>query len=68
MSSPYIVVQLTVHGTDRVLESKAGMTFIVDSFGGVSGKVAHVRDYRYPNKFKPYQIWSIQPDGYEIIK
>jgi hypothetical protein len=36
------------------------MTFIVDHFTrGIRGPIAHLRDYRYPNKWCPFQIWSI---------
>jgi hypothetical protein len=51
-------------GVDRVLDGALGMTFVVDRFtDGQAGKVAHVRDYRH----RPFQIWSIPADGYEIV-
>lgn len=62
-------VRLTPAGVNRVLHGAAGMTFLVDSFtDGVRGRVAHVRDYRYPNEGgKPYCIWSLSAGDYELI-
>lgn len=62
-----IVIKLLRQGLHR-LPGEIGMTFIVDSFSpGAAGDVAHVRDYRYPQDGRPYCIWSIPADGYEII-
>jgi len=64
----HTVIELTEEGLDRVLGGQIGMTFIVDSMSGTAGNaVVHVRDYRYPTENKPYQIWSISPDGYNFI-
>lgn len=66
-----IIVKINKQGISRVLNGEVGMTFIVDKFGGVSGKTAHVRDYRFDNtnhNGKDYQIWSIGYEGYEEIK
>jgi hypothetical protein len=66
------VVIVNKAGIDRVLRGEPGMTFVVDEFtNGVLGPVAHVRDYRFPPsqlKAKPFQIWSIPFDGYEVVK
>lgn len=69
------IIKLLQAGCDRVLDSQAGMIFIVDFFTPSSeGDVAHIRDYRYSNdlvsnKFeKRFQIWSIPNRGYEIVK
>lgn len=65
-----VVVKLLIAGVPRVMGGKAGMTFIVDSFtNNPNGKVVHVRDYRYDliTGGRGYAIWSIGPDGYEII-
>lgn len=66
------IIKLTKAGVGRVLESVEGMTFIVDSETvrtNGSGSVVHVRDYRYSiNPLdRPFQIWSIGPEGYEIV-
>lgn len=64
------VVKLTEQGARRrVLDGKAGMTFVVDSFGGVGNKCAHVRDYRYQgcDNSKPWQIWTLGEGDYETI-
>lgn len=56
-------------GARRVLDGKDGMTFIVDCFTkriNSADLIAHVRDYRFDNG-KGYQIWSIGPDGYEVV-
>lgn len=65
----HVVARLTRDGLGRVLNGKIGMTFIVDKFTDTTGgkKVAHVRDYRYPGDHYPFQIWSIGPEGYEIL-
>ena len=63
------VAKLTEKGTVRTLDGKAGMTFVVDSFSNsTSGKNAHVRDYRYPNDYAKYQIWTLAPDHYELVE
>lgn len=62
-----MVVNLTPSGAVRVLNGSAGMTFVVDSLtlsGDGKSRVAHVRDYRYPNDFKPYQVWSLSEGDY----
>ena len=65
-----VIVRLTESGCARVLESKEGMTFLVNSFSPSAAVpdawVAHVRDYRY-NRDKPYQTWSLSPFDYEVI-
>lgn len=66
--SEHIVVKINAAGLPRVVDSVVGMTFIVDSFSDTvddRGKVAHVRDYRCGY---PYQIWSIGPEGYEVVE
>lgn len=69
MSNLYCVIKLFQAGCDRVLDSEAGMTFIVDKFTPSSeGDVAHIRDYRYNSLGRAFQIWSIPNLGYEIIK
>jgi len=70
MSEPlHIVVRINEKATVRVLNSMVGMTFIVDHFTDTvdnRGRIAHVRDYRsLPNE--RYHIWSIGPEGYEIV-
>lgn len=64
-----VVIKLLKAGCSRVTIPQIGQTFIVDSFtDSPNGKIAHVRDYRYGLMMdRPYQIWSIGPDGYEII-
>lgn len=68
------VVMINDRALDRVMNGQAGMTFVVDMFTyniGDGGRTAHVRDYRYNNSNavngKLYQIWSIGPEGYEVI-
>lgn len=64
----FTAVQINETGCDRVLDGKPGMVFIVDAFtNGARGPIAHVRDYRYANDSKPFQIWSIGADGYEVV-
>lgn len=62
-------VRLSAEGARyRVLEGKAGMVFEVDATSfGLSGLVVHVRDHRYTNGGKPYQIWSLGAQDYELI-
>ncbi|MER9652499.1 hypothetical protein NKJ26_03140 [Mesorhizobium sp. M0152] len=64
-----IVVKLNASGLHRVLDGKIGMTFIVDAFTESlsGGNIAHVRDYRYPQEGRPWQIWNIGPEGYDIL-
>lgn len=65
----FLVIKLTEKGLHRVLNGEVGMTFIVDCFTEAlseKGQVAHVRDYRDPEN-REYVIWSIGPDGYEIV-
>jgi hypothetical protein len=60
------VVKLT--NTRRVLGGTVGMTFIVDKFSdSPHGPVAHVRDYRYHGGHRPFQVWSVPADDYEVI-
>lgn len=64
------IIKINKNALSRVMDGKAGMTFIVDSFTDTidkRGKMAHVRDYRY-NILTAFQIWSIRPDAYEIIE
>ena len=68
-----MVIKLTLEGERRVLDGRAGMTFIVDSMTP-SGQpkasfpwVAHVRDYRYASDRRDFQIWSLGPQEYEFI-
>jgi hypothetical protein len=62
-------VRLTADGARfRVLNGKAGMVFEVDKTSfGLSGLVVHVRDHRFTNGGKPYQIWSLGAEDYELI-
>lgn len=61
------VVKINQEGCFRVLEGRPGMTFIVDHFTGSTQQVAAVRDYRFPDGHKPFQIWSIGSNGYEMV-
>jgi hypothetical protein len=62
------VIKLKREGLHRVLKGSEGMTFPVDNFTrSLRGPVAHVRDYRFSREFKPFQVWSIPPDGYEVV-
>lgn len=65
----FTVIRLLPMGVHRVLDGKVGMTFIVDYFsrevGEVSERIAHVLDFRTSDSDPA--IWSIGPDGYEII-
>ena len=67
-----IVIRINEKALSRVMNGQIGMTFIVDEFTDTiddRGKIAHVRDYRYFNTFgRLYQIWSIDPEGYEVIE
>lgn len=64
------VIKLLEKGLPRVLDGEVGMTFVVEAttkrIAG-DGIVAHVRDYRYHNGQNDYQIWSIGPEGYEVV-
>jgi hypothetical protein len=66
-----VVVKLTQDGAlQRVLEGKAGMTFIVDKFTNDrygNPTVAHVRDYRFTNGNALYQIWSLGLGDYVVL-
>lgn len=60
-------IKLLAAGIPRVIKGQEGMIFVVDKFtDGISGQIAHVRDYRYDG-FYGYAIWSIPADGYEIF-
>lgn len=62
------IVKINEHGAGRVLRGEPGMTFVVDSFTVTGrGNIAHVRDYRFVTKGRDFQIWSIGPEGYEIV-
>jgi hypothetical protein len=62
------VIRLLEGGVSRVLNGMVGLTFLVESFTeGVSGPVAHVRDYRYRSEPSTYQIWSLAADQYELL-
>jgi hypothetical protein len=65
------VVVLTDAGArHRVLSGAKGMTFIVDRRTRDASNnltVAHVRDYRYPGDSRPYQIWTLSKQDYEVI-
>lgn len=68
-----MIARLTDKGCDRVLNGAPGMTFIVDKIteNGLR-RIAHVRDYRYPRTVNgehhaDYQIWSIGPEGYQLV-
>lgn len=65
----HTVVRLNQKGLRRVRNAAVGLTFIVDNFtpDQFGGRVAHIRDYRYPGDHFPWQIWSIPADGYDII-
>lgn len=68
------VVKLTQRGLVRVLDSRVGMTFIVDAFTQRAdfidgGLVYHVRDYRYESDaWGAFCIWSLAPGDYEEVK
>lgn len=68
-ASDLVIAKLTGTGWTRVLNGKAGMTFIVDKFtpDQNGGRVAHVRDYRWPTSGFPFQIWSLTADQYELV-
>jgi hypothetical protein len=63
------VVRLTAQGRSRVLDGETGMTFTVDSWGGVDDRCANVRDYRYIDVAlgRKWQIWTLGPDDFERI-
>lgn len=63
------VVRLLEAGLPRILSATVGMTFIVDKFTiGNDGRfIAHIRDYRHSQEHRGFQVWSIGPEGYEII-
>lgn len=68
-----MIARLTKDGIDRVLSGEEGMTFIVDKIteNGLR-RIAHVRDYRFPRMVNgehhaDYQIWSIGPEGYQLV-
>lgn len=68
LMAKYPLVRLTEKGVARVLNGAAGMVFPVDKFTvGVSGAVAHVRDYRYQGTVRDFQTWSIGAEGYEVM-
>jgi hypothetical protein len=63
------VIKLTFEGTSRVLNGETGATFVVNRWTEVAGlRTAHVRDYRYKNGDCPYQVWSLAPRHYELVK
>jgi hypothetical protein len=63
-----IIARLTKYPQWRVLNGEVGMTFIVDHFTrGIRGPIAHLRDYRYPNKWCPFRIWSVPVDCYQVV-
>lgn len=61
------VAILKESGVQRVLDGKIGMTFIIESFSGFENRCANVKDYRYPNDVKPYQIWTLPDGGYRLV-
>lgn len=64
------VVTLKQGGLSRVLDGRVGMTFVVDRFTDTvdhRGQMAHVRDYRYPGTYFPWQVWSLGPGDYEEV-
>lgn len=66
------VVKLTEEGVQRVLQGRAGMTFLVDKFTPSSQadgrEVAHVRDYRFSkDNVRGFQIWSLGPRDYTVV-
>jgi len=64
----HYVVRLTKQGERRVLEGVAGMTFVVDSIGGVEDRCRHVRDYRYGNDSRlGCQIWTLGQGDWEEL-
>lgn len=63
----HVVVRLTLAGCARVLNGHEGMTFPVHAWGGADGATAHVRDHRYPDEGRDFQIWSIGREGYEVV-
>lgn len=62
------IIKLTKAGEARILDGKEGMTFPLDTMGGVDDRCAHVRDYRYPGDHFPFQIWTLGPDEFEVIE
>lgn len=69
-----VVVELTANGVHRTLDTRAGLTFLVDSFTVTfqiksTEYVAHVRDYRYfqPAHARDFQIWSLSPGHYKVV-
>lgn len=62
------VAKLTKAGEARVLDGREGMTFVIDSFGGVNDRCANVRDYRFPSGSRPFQIWTLVPACFEMVE
>ncbi len=65
------IVRINAIGVLRVLDGEVGMHFIVDHYtqrvdGG--DKVAQVRDYRFADNYRGFQLWSIGTAGYEVVK
>ena len=63
------VIKLTLEGTSRVLNGETGATFVVDRWLDIAGmRLVDVRDYRYSDRDRPYQVWSLAPRHYELVK
>lgn len=64
-----MIARLTPAGVERVLDGAAGMTFIVDAITDGHGgrRIAYVRDYRFKGDYREFQIWSIGPEGYQLV-
>ena len=63
------VIKLTFAGTSRVLNGETGSTFVVDHWTEVAGlRTAHVRDYRFSHRDNTYQVWSLAPKHYELLR
>ena len=78
MRVPKIVILTPQGAKERVLDARGGETFLVNAISqssapiGEKTMVCHVRDYRYPDKFredlKPFCIWSLGPSHYNVIE
>jgi hypothetical protein len=65
----YIAI-LTVDGTVRVLDSRPGESFVVDSFiaqYGTGKPIALVRDYRFGSPGKPCCFWTLGVGHFQLL-
>lgn len=70
MTDTQRIAILKTGGLSRVLDGRIGMTFVVDKFTDTidnRGRMAHVRDYRYPTQGNGFQIWSLGPEDYDLL-